>query len=196
MIVYIHGASATAESFTHIRQFVKANYKKEPDILLEYSSKNGFDDNLNEMIEKIKDAKRLFFISHSLGGIYSLYLANHYKDKTVGGVSLSTPYGGSKEADFARYFLPFNRLMRDIGAIRGPLYESRFLNAPPNWTNVVTTAGASPWIHSENDGVVTLESMRFREDFELIEVRLNHYEVVISNTVVEIILERIGRALK
>ena len=28
MIVYIHGASATAESFTHIRQFVKNKYKK------------------------------------------------------------------------------------------------------------------------------------------------------------------------
>ncbi len=196
MIVYIHGASATAESFTHIRQFVKAHYKKEPDFLLEYSSRNGFDNNLAEMKEQIKDAKRLFFISHSLGGIYSLYLANHYKDKTLGGVSLSTPYGGSKEADFARYFLPFNQLMRDIGAISGPLYESRFLDAPVNWTNIVTTAGHSPWIHNENDGVVTLDSMKFRKDFELLEVKLNHYEVIISNKIVELILERIGRALK
>lgn len=195
MIVYIHGASATAESFTHIRQFVKASYKKEPDILLEYSSRNGFENNLEDMKSQLKDAKRLFFISHSLGGIYSLYLANHYKDKTVGGVSLSTPYGGSKEADFARYFLPFNQLMRDIGSIQGPLYESRYLAAPPNWTNVVTTAGRSPWIHSENDGVVTLESMRFRNDFELLELRLNHYEVVISNKVVEVILDRISQAL-
>ena len=196
MIVYIHGASATAESFTHIRQFVKMHYKKEPDILLEYASRNSFENNLEEMKEQIKDSERLFFISHSLGGIYSLYLANHYKNKTVGGVSLSTPYGGSREADFARYFLPFNQLMRDIGAIRGPLYESRFLDAPPNWTNVVTTVGHSPWIHNENDGVVTLESMKFRDDFELVEIQLNHYEVVISNKVVELILERINRAFK
>ena len=196
MIVYIHGASATAESFTHIRQFVKQHYKREPEALLEYSSKDGFENNLSKMKEQLKDARRLFFISHSLGGIYSLYLANHYKDKTVGGISLSTPYGGSKEADFARYFLPFNQLMRDIGSIRGPLYDSRYLDAPPNWANVVTTTGTSPWIQRDNDGVVTVESMRFREDFELIEMRLNHYEVVLSNAVVELILERIGKSLK
>jgi len=196
MIVYIHGASATAESFTHIRQFVKQHYKREPEALLEYSSKDGFENNLSKMKEQLKDAQRLFFISHSLGGIYSLYLANHYKDKTVGGISLSTPYGGSKEADFARYFLPFNQLMRDIGSIRGPLYDSRYLDAPPNWANVVTTTGTSPWIQRDNDGVVTVESMRFREDFELIEMRLNHYEVVLSNAVVELILERIGKSLK
>ena len=194
MIVYIHGASATSESFTHIRERVKKKYKKEPDVLIEYSSKNSFEDNLVMMREKLKDATRLFFISHSLGGIYSLYLADHYRDKTLGGISLSTPYGGSKEADFAKYFLPFNKLMRDIGAMRGPLYESRFITAPKNWTNVVTTVGQSPWIHDENDGVVTLESMRFRNDFEMIEVSLNHYEVVLSNKVVDLILNKLEKA--
>ena len=157
---------------------LRKKYKQEPDILIEYKSNNGFDNNLAVMKEQLKDADRLFFISHSLGGIYSLYLADFYKEKTIGGISLSTPYGGSKEADFAKYFLPFNKLMRDIGAMRGPLFESRYISAPKNWTNVVTTVGASPWIHDENDGVVTLESMKFREDFELIEVDLNHYEVV------------------
>ena len=57
MIVYIHGASATAESFTHIRQFVKKKYKQEPDILLEYNSNNGFVNNLAMMKEKLKGEK-------------------------------------------------------------------------------------------------------------------------------------------
>lgn len=194
MIVYIHGASATAESFTHIRQYVRDEFD-EPEMVLEYKSSNGFENNLAEMKGKLDDAERLFFISHSLGGIYSLYLANHYKETTRGGVSLSTPYGGSKEADFARYFLPFNKLMRDVGAISGPLVDSRQLQAPPNWTQIVTTTGQSPWIHEPNDGVVTLESMRYREDFEIIEVPLNHYEVVISDKVVKMIIDRIRFAL-
>mgnify|MGYP003328734684 FL=1 len=196
MIVYIHGASATAESFTHIRQFVKKKYKQEPDILLEYNSNNGFVNNLAMMKEKLKGVDKLFFISHSLGGIYSLYLADFYKEKTIGGISLSTPYGGSKEADFAKYFIPFSKLMKDIGTMRGPLFESRYIPAPKNWTNIVTTAGVSPWIHDQNDGVVTLESMKFRNDFELIEVNLNHYEVVISDKVVKIILDKISKVLK
>ena len=196
MIVYIHGASATAESFTYIRQFVRGHFKKEIDIMLEYESRNGFENNLEEMKKNLLDKERLFFICHSLGGIYGLYLANHFKEKTIGGITLSTPYGGSAEADFARYFLPFSQLMKDIGTIDGPLRNSRHLDAPPNWTQIVTTAGRSPWILSDNDGVVTLKSMRFREDFETVDVHLNHYEVVISNRVVEIIIERIVKSLK
>jgi len=194
MIVYIHGASASAESFTHIRQFIR-DHTEEPDIALEYNSEDGFDHNLKNMKGQLDDADRLFFVSHSLGGIYALLLANYYEETTIGGVSLSTPYGGSRQADFARYFLPFNRLMKDIGPMSRPMAEAKKLPAPINWTQIVTTRGASPWINEPNDGVVTLESQRARQDFELVELPLNHYEVVISNAVVEIVLDRIQRVI-
>jgi hypothetical protein len=73
--------------------------------------------------------------------------------------------------------------------------DAKKLPAPPCWTQVVTTRGASPWIQEPNDGVVTLESQRYRQDFELVELPLNHYEVVISNQVVELVLDRIGQVL-
>lgn len=194
MIVYIHGASATAESFSYIRQFVRDHFE-EPDIMLEYKSEAGFENNLKSMQGQLDDAERLFFVSHSLGGIYSLFLANYYHETTRGGVSLSTPYGGSEQADFARYFLPFSRLMRDIGTMSRPMVEARSIPAPPNWTQIVSTQGQSPWIKEDNDGVVTLRSMRYRKDFELIELPVNHYEVVLSNRAVEIILNKIAKCL-
>lgn len=194
MIVYIHGASATAESFSYIRQFVRDTFE-EPDMMLEYKSEEGFQNNLEKMKGKLDDAERLFFISHSLGGIYALNLANYYKETTIGGISLSTPYGGCVEADFAKYFLPFSRLMRDIGTMSMPMLDAKRLPAPKNWTQIVSTVGQSPWIKDTNDGVVTLKSMRYREDFELVEVPVNHYEVVLSNQVVNIILDRIKKAM-
>jgi hypothetical protein len=42
---------------------------------------------------------------------------------------------------------------------------------------------------------VTLASMRYRKDFELVELPLNHYEVVLSNQTVRIVLDRINQAL-
>lgn len=194
MIVYIHGASATSESFNYIRQFVR-DHVEEPDISFDYDSANGFENNLNEMRGKLDDAERLFFISHSLGGIYSLHLANHYNDRTIGGVSLSTPYGGCRQADFAKYFLPFSTLMRDIGTMSRPMKEARTLPKPPHWTQIVTTRGLSPWIVEPNDGVVTTESMRYRTDFEMIDLPANHYEVVLSPRVVEIILDKIKEVM-
>ena len=164
-LVYIHGASATSESFARIREHIH-----KPDMAIDYDSSKGFCNNLKRMKEMLDDEEKLFFVGHSLGGIYALHLADHFYSKTLGGITLSTPYGGSKEADFARYFLPFNRLMKDVGTMSTPMKEARYLPAPPNWTQVVTTAGQSPWIQEANDGVVTLKSMRSREDFELVEV--------------------------
>lgn len=186
VVVYIHGASATSESFTHIREHIGGN-----DIVINYNSHDGFDSNLTMMDKQLQKCRDMFFVSHSLGGIYSLHLANHFYKKTLGGVSLSTPYGGSREADFARYFLPFNRLMKDVGVLSDPISKVKQLKLPAVWTNVVTTSGNSPWIHEPNDGVVTVNSMQFRSDMELVELPLNHYEVVLSNQTVDIIKERI-----
>ena len=148
MIVYIHGASATAESFTHIRQFVR-DHTEEPDMALEYNSEDGFEHNLQHMQGQLDDEDRLFFISHSLGGIYALHLANYYNETTVGGVSLSTPYGGSRQADFARYFLPFNRLMKDIGPMSKPMADAKKLPAPTNWQVLGSMNPTMVWLLSK-----------------------------------------------
>lgn len=187
-IVYIHGASATGESFTHIREHLNT-----PDVLLEYSSDNGFDRNLQDMVKKLEPIDNIFFVAHSLGGIYALHLADLYKDRTLGGVTLSTPYGGCIQANYAKYFLPFSRLMRDVGTMSKPMVDVAKIKAPKNWTNIVTKVGDSPWIHERNDGVVTIASMRARSDIELIELDLNHYEVVISNQTINIITERLNK---
>ena len=187
-IVYIHGASATGESFTHIREHIK-----KPDIVIDYDSSQGFANNLRMMKDRLEDVEKLFFIGHSLGGIYALHLADAYHAKTLGGITLSTPYGGSREADYARYFLPFSRLMRDIGPLSEPMARVKELKLPRLWTNIVTVKGQSPWIQEPNDGVVTIASQKARADMELIELELNHYEVVISNRTVEHIRTQLGK---
>jgi pimeloyl-ACP methyl ester carboxylesterase len=69
-LVYIHGASATSESFNYIRS------KLGQGIDINYDSRNGFENNLAEIMEQLKDVKDMAFIAHSLGGIYSLHIAN------------------------------------------------------------------------------------------------------------------------
>jgi pimeloyl-ACP methyl ester carboxylesterase len=186
IIVYIHGASATSESFTHIQEHVDGQH-----LAIEYDSANGFFQNLQYMIEQLKNIDKIFFVAHSLGGVYALHLANHFPNKVVGAVTLSTPYGGSKSADYAKYFLPFSRLMRDIGPYSEPMLSIHSMKVPPNWTNVVTVAGNSPWMHEANDGVVTHASMQALAGMELIKLEVNHYEVVISNKTVNIIKHKL-----
>jgi pimeloyl-ACP methyl ester carboxylesterase len=190
-LVYIHGASATSESFNYIRSKIGGK-----DMIVNYDSRNGFENNLSAIQEQIGKTKDVFFVAHSLGGIYSLHLANAIPDQVLGAVTLSTPYGGAEVAEFAKFFLPFSRLMRDIGPSSWAMKEARNIKIQHPWTNVVTVKGQSPFMHEANDGVVTIDSMKHHDDMELVEVDYNHYEVVLSDQIVDIIKERIKKFKK
>lgn len=189
-LVYIHGASATSESFNYIRS------KLGNGIDINYDSRNGFENNLADIMEQLKDVKDMAFVAHSLGGIYSLHIANAMPKQVVGAVTLSTPYGGAEVADYAKYFLPFSRLMRDIGPNSWAFKQADKIKIQHPWTNVVTVKGQSPFMLAHNDGVVTVSSQKHHEDMELVEVDYNHYEVVLAEPVVDIIKERIKKFRK
>ena len=182
--VYIHGASATSESFNYIRQRIGNG------ISIDYDSRNGFENNLKDMVDQLDDVDDAFFIAHSLGGIYSLHIANIIPKQVFGAVTLSTPYGGAEVADFAQFFLPFSRLMLDIGPSSWAMKQASKIKIQHPWTNVVTVRGQSPFIPVANDGVVSIKSQKHHEDMELIEVNYNHYEVVLNDEVINIIQER------
>jgi len=189
-LVYIHGASATSESFNYIRSKIGDG------IAINYDSRNGFENNLAAIKDQLGKTKDIFFIAHSLGGIYALHLANAIPNQVLGAVTLSTPYGGAEVADFAKYFLPFSRLMRDIGPSSWAMKQADKIKIQHPWTNVVTVKGQSPFMVEPNDGVVTISSMRHHADMELVEVDYNHYEVVLSDKIVDIIDKRIKKFKK
>ena len=184
-LVYIHGASATGDSFNYIRQHL--NHPDE--IVIEYESQNGFDRNLDDMKRIVSTVDKIVFVCHSLGGIYALHLADAFPQNVLGAVTLSSPYGGAENADYAKYFLPFNRLLRDIGPTSAPMKLAGSIQIRHPWLNIVTTRGDSPWIMQPNDGVVTVNSMRHRSEMQFKELYINHYEVVMSPKTVDIIKE-------
>lgn len=189
-LVYIHGASATSESFNYIQSRLGDG------IAVNYDSRNGFQKNLAMLQEQLAPHNDIFFVAHSLGGIYALHLANAIPKQVLGAVTLSTPYGGAEVADFAQFFLPFSRLMRDIGPSSWVMRQANKIKIQHPLTNVVTVKGQSPFMAEANDGVVTISSQKHHADMELVEVDCNHYEVVLSDKIVEIIRERTNKFKK
>ena len=189
-LVYIHGANATSESFNYIKSKLGAG------VDLNYDSRNGFENNLKDMQATLNGHTDIVFIAHSLGGIYALHLANTMPNAVKGAVTLSTPYGGAEVADYAKYFLPFSRLMRDIGPSSWVMKQASKIKIQHPWTNIVTVKGQSPFMAEHNDGVVTISSQKHHKDMELVEVDYNHYEVVLSDKVVTLIQERLKKFKK
>jgi pimeloyl-ACP methyl ester carboxylesterase len=189
-LVYIHGANATSESFNYIRSKLGSGTD------LNYDSRNGFQNNLAAMKLSLMTAEQIVFVAHSLGGIYALHLADSMPERVSGAITLSTPYGGAEVADYAQYFLPFSRLMRDIGPSSWAMRHADKIKIRHPWTNIVTVKGQSPFIVEPNDGVVTIRSQKCHIDMELVEVDYNHYEVVLSDEVIKIIKDRLKKFKK
>jgi len=186
-LVYIHGNGQSSESFNFIRTEITC-YRE---LVLEYDSTNGFYNNYQAMQAQLEDVDDIFFIAHSLGGIYALHLANAIPNRVLGAVTMSTPYGGSEAAEFVKYILPFSQLIRDIQPKSAPILQAKTFHIAHPWTNMVTLKGQSPLMVTPNDGVVTFDSMRHRQDMRLIDVESNHYEVTQSHKAVEIIRQAI-----
>lgn len=185
-IVYIHGANATANSFNYIRQQIGGD-----DVALSYNSQCGFMRNLDRMCGELRNRQRMVFVAHSLGGVYAVYLAYRLASQVQQAITLSTPYGGSEPASILKWFMPHNQLFYDIATNGLVIQTALGLPILHPWCNIVTTAGANQWFRKPNDGVVSLDSMRAKPGMHLINLEVNHYEVVMHPQVVNIIKDRL-----
>lgn len=191
-ICFIHGANASHKSFAYIESNI--GVPEEDIIAIEYNSREGFYNNFGEMVRILRRFKgeQIFFIAHSLGGIYAVHLAEAFRSQVIGAVTISTPYGGAETGDWLKWIFPSHQLFKDIGRYSAPIDNSLNINVGDmDWTQVVSTTGFVPHIPFNNDGVVTVRSMSYRDDMQKIEVPANHYEIVLCDTVVDIINKKL-----
>ena len=190
-VIWIHGANQSGLSFQYLRSLT--HFKSE--LVVEYDTSHKFYKNLERLANEIKQVKGPYFIiGHSLGGLYALHLTKHVDIASA--VSISTPFAGSWTADWARFFVPTYQLFREVGRRSIPIKESQDIKLKVDWTQIVSTKGNVPYHGGQNDGVCTLKSMKSRKDMELIEVPHTHFEVMCSDLVAEIILDRYKKICK
>ena len=181
-IIYIHGATASERSFAFIQQSIQS---VDP-IYLNYNKASTAEQNLIDMRKVLDTVQEPFaIIAHSLGGVYATYIQNEYQ--ATGVVSLATPFGGSELATWGSIFNPHYQLFKDISPSSSFIRNSKKIDIQCPWMQMVTTVGDVPWINGTNDGIVTRSSMMCRDDIDYTEVDRNHYEIVLSQRVVDII---------
>ena len=189
-VIWIHGANQSGLSFQYLRSLTR--FKNE--LVVEYDTSHKFKDNLKMLANEIIQVKGPYFIiGHSLGGLYALHLTKHLD--IAAGVTISTPFAGSWTADWARFFVPTYQLFRDVGRRSIPIKDSQDIKLKVGWTQIVSTKGDVPYHGGQNDGVCTIKSMKSRKDMELIEVPHTHFEVLCSDLVVKIILDRYKKVI-
>lgn len=184
--ICIHGANQSSLSFAYFKtKLSKFNF-----IDVNYSSTVDFYTNLEKMVLNLPNDIPVNVIGHSLGGIYAVHLTKHLNVQQ--GISISTPFRGSSTADWAKYIVPGYQLFRDVGRKSKPIVESMSYTLNIPWTQIVSTKGSVPYHSGPNDGVVTIASMTARTDVEYEFVDHNHYEVMCSDAVIDIIEKKLS----
>lgn len=151
-VVLIHGANSSKVCWNWVGSHVK-NHSR-----LEWGMMTDPEENLAVMETQLPD--KCIVLGHSMGGLYAWHLASRNPDRVVAGISVATPWGGSIQASLWKMFNVSIPWLKMLSRMEPWTAETRLLEAPVPWTNVVCTHGFDLFGVGANDGVVTVQSQR------------------------------------
>jgi pimeloyl-ACP methyl ester carboxylesterase len=173
-IVLIHGAYQSSVSFEYMRHALPSFQY----INIEWSATGGFHNNLEEMVNALKDSGPVYIVGHSMGSIYAAHLSQHLN--CIGGAALSAPWGGSKTADWVKYMASGHPLYKEVGTKSPIIADAKNFKLTGTWGNYVSTEGNVPGMGENNDCVLTIDSMLARKDIHTKFIKATHYEILMN----------------
>lgn len=183
-IWYIHGANSTPTSFNYVRSRLPQHDAR----LIRYDHARSVMGVVEMLVGDLAAAgEPVTLVGHSLGGVIAMVTAAR-AERVQNVVTMAAPLGGSQSASVMRW-LTASPLLNDIEPNSPLITACRRLS--PRITvpvlSVVTTAGGSSLLTGENDGVVTVESQTALKIPRYVRVPYNHFEVLLSDTVVDLL---------
>jgi hypothetical protein len=97
---------------------------------------------------------------------------------------MASPIGGCEGADYLQWLFPHYHLFKNISTKNRVVNDIKAVGAVVPTLNFITTSGNNPIYPESNDGVVTVNSQRALRRAKKIEVPFNHFEVLLSDSVV------------
>lgn len=185
-IAYIHGANCSARSFRYIQMALPSHDK----LNVAYSVDIPLVDNVEAVRQLLIDwsqGEEFQIVSHSLGGVMAIHLHElENLDKTF---TMSAPFGGSKFIKYLRWICPGYRLFADLKTDSPGIKKVLSTELMKPVTSVVTGGGGNPLFGEKNDGTVSVDSQLALKGPRYLEYDLHHFEVLLSDRVIEDIKE-------
>lgn len=191
-IWFIHGANASPTCFNYIKDNLESDpeFRRCSFIDISYNCQEHIPSIVKTLSASAPKDKQLYLVGHSLGGVIAAAISQRIKhyDMPVslrGVFSLSAPFGGSESADYLQWLYPNYHLFRSISTQYRMITDIQAAGAVVPTMSLVTSSGNNPLISKANDGVVTVKSQRALPGATYVEVPYNHFEVLMSEDVVD-----------
>jgi pimeloyl-ACP methyl ester carboxylesterase len=183
-IVYIHGLNQTSHSFNYIR----AHLPEHDAVALNYDSHQPLRDSMQEVRDKLPKGK-FVLVGHSLGGVLAILMAAEHVDRVQKVVAISSPLAGSKAASNLRWFPGHPKIIEDITTSSPKIELISQLKLVLPTLSIISTAGDLAIAREPNDGIVTVESQKALHFGKKVEVKANHFEVLMHEKTVKLLHE-------
>jgi pimeloyl-ACP methyl ester carboxylesterase len=181
-IVYIHGLNQSSHSFNYIR----AQLPEHDCIAVNYASHQPLRDSMQEVRDKLPKGK-FSLVGHSLGGVLAILMAAEHVDRCEKVVTISAPLAGSKAAAGLRWFPGHPKIVEDLTPTSPKIELISQLKLHLPTLSIISTAGALPVAREPNDGIVTIESQKALPFGKKLEVKANHFEVLMHEKTVKLL---------
>ena len=197
-VILLHGLGRSSKSMSRIESVLQKNgyiVKNVNYPSKKYSIEILVEKHIAPAIKSCKDAKKIHFVTHSLGGILTRYYLEHHFLENLGKViMLSPPNQGSEIVDkFGNFFLckwflgpAFQQLSTSSNSVPNMLKKPRF-----NLGIITGSKSFNPLfsciIPGKDDGKVSVESA-YIQGASFKTVPVTHTFIMKNNTVIENIL--------
>lgn len=132
-------------------------------------------------------------VGHSLGGILAVLLAAEHIEQVTAVVAISAPFAGSKAANTLRWWPGHPKIIEDITPTSSKIELISQLRLIVPTLSIISTSGRLPLTAEPNDSVVTVASQKALKFGKKVEVKANHFEVLMADETVQHLKEFLFR---
>ncbi len=153
---------------------------------IDYNSYQPLDQSILQVAKQLPKKEPIILIGHSLGGVIGTLVALNKTHNVQKVVTISSPLGGSAVASWMRWFVSGLPVLSDITPHSFHIRRLVTETAPCPVLSIVSTSGGLPMISREpNDSVVAVSSQKVLKYAKKIEVKANHFEVLMHEKTIE-----------
>lgn len=180
-IAFIHGLNSSHRSFGYLDK----SLHEHESILIDYTSQSNLQHSIDQVLKKLPKHERITLIGHSLGGLIATVIAAEEQERVEALVTISTPHAGSRAARVLRWLPGSFNVLADITPDSDIVKRCQALKLTIPTLNIVSTGGHLPTSPELNDGIIAISSQKALKFGKKVEVKANHFEILLDDRTVK-----------
>lgn len=180
-ICYIHGLNSSHRSFS----FLVNEMDEGKHVMIDYDSRQRLESSITQVLRFIPKKEPVTLIGHSLGGVIAMIIAGRKLVNAERVITISSPLAGSQAAVYARWVVSGIPVIGDITPTASHIREIANFNPDFPILSLFSTSGSLPTSKEPNDSVVSVASQKALPSAKKVEIKANHFEVLMHEKTVE-----------